>query len=258
MGLPDKSRGSAGGGWLPQQMTRLLAVFAVLAVAFLIIRPILVPATFGQFGHYRAAAVDEIAARPITYAGRNTCVDCHQDEATSQGKSPHQGLTCESCHGPLLAHLDNPSEAKPMMPRERDYCPICHGYDAARPNGFPQVVVAEHNEGLPCIGCHNPHQADLPSVPESCGACHGRTTRVMAASLHQTLACTQCHENSDAHKSTPRLTRPTKPQASQFCGTCHGVGTTAAPKETKRVDLATHYNTYSCWQCHFPHDPEVR
>jgi hypothetical protein len=257
MPVSDKPRGSSTQRRVPQQVTRLLLVFSLAAVVFFIVRSLLVPPTFGEFGHYRGAAVDDIALQPIKYAGGDSCVACHQEVVTQQYKGPHQTVACESCHGPAAAHVASGVAGNTVVPLERTYCPWCHTYDAARPTGFPQIDPAVHNPDLPCSGCHDSHAADLPSVPESCGACHGRTARVMAASLHVAVACTQCHETADAHKVTPRLSRPTTPQTREFCGTCHAPGATGL-KEALRVDLTTHYNKYLCSQCHYPHDPEVR
>ena len=52
--------------------------FGVVAVVFMAARTVLIPATFGKDGHYRAAAVDSIAVRPVKYAGRVECADCHK------------------------------------------------------------------------------------------------------------------------------------------------------------------------------------
>jgi hypothetical protein len=258
MSVSDKSGSSSRPRRVPQQVTHLALVFLIAAVAYVIARSFLVPPTFGELGHYRADAVREIAARPIKYAGKDACVACHEEESTQQYKGPHQNVSCEDCHGPSQAHADNFAEApKPVKPAEREYCPYCHGYDGARPNGFPQVDAATHNEGLPCTGCHNPHQADLPSVPETCAACHGRTSRLMAASLHASMACTDCHQSTDEHKKTPRLIQPATSLTREACGTCHAKG---APghDDAVRVDMAAHNTKNACWQCHYPHDPEVK
>ena len=256
MPVSEKSGGSKTRR-VPQQVTHLAVVFLIAAVAFIFVRSLLVPPTFGEFGHYRGAAVAENAAKPIKYAGKDACVQCHEDEATLQHKGPHLNVACEDCHGPSAAHIDSGGEVKPVKPQERTYCPYCHTYDGARPDGFPQIDPVTHNADLPCAGCHNPHAADLPSVPETCAACHGRTTRLMAASLHASMACTDCHQNTDEHKKAPRATRPTTSLTREACGTCHATG---APghEDAVRVDLAVHNTKGPCWQCHYPHDPEVK
>ena len=48
---------------------RMAAVFAAGAVLFLLLRSFFVPKTFGKYGHYRAAALSEIAAKPVMFAG---------------------------------------------------------------------------------------------------------------------------------------------------------------------------------------------
>jgi hypothetical protein len=46
------------------------SLFAIGLLAFVILRAAVVPRSFGQYGHYRGAAIAEIAARPIAFAGR--------------------------------------------------------------------------------------------------------------------------------------------------------------------------------------------
>ncbi|MBI2834404.1 MAG: hypothetical protein HYX76_08260 [Acidobacteria bacterium] len=241
---------------LPQQVSRLLVLFAASGAVLLAARQYLVPPTFGSLGHYRAAAVDEIAARPIRYAGRDACGDCHGDVLVVHAGARHQTVACEACHGPAAAHVESGGEAKPRVPRDRSFCPRCHGYDPARPTGFPQIDPIAHNPLKPCFSCHDPHAPVPPNIPASCAACHGEIARVKAVSHHTGLACTECHVASDQHKDTPRLSRPSKPRAREFCGRCHAKDANS-PKEIPRIDLATHGPRYLCWQCHYPHDPEV-
>lgn len=257
-GFFGAGRGSGGKGpRMPQQISRLLIVFVVALVALLVMRRLLIPKTFGEIGHYRAAAIGENAALPIKYAGRGACRECHDDIDTTHSRARHQTVACETCHGPAQAHISSGGEAKPIVPRERSFCSRCHGYDVARPTGFPQIDPAAHNPVKRCVTCHNPHEPVPPNVPASCSACHGEIARVKAVSPHTELACTRCHETDDVHKDTPRLSRPSKPQTREFCGGCHARDA-KSPKEIPRVDLASHGRNYLCWQCHYPHDPEVR
>lgn len=62
-----------------QQLTRLLIVFGLLISGLVLARHFLIPKTFGKIGHYRAAAVDAIAARKIKYAGHEACAMCHEE-----------------------------------------------------------------------------------------------------------------------------------------------------------------------------------
>src|SRR5574337_674362 len=151
---------------MPQQLSRLLVLFALLIGGLLVARRLLLPKTFGERGHYRAAAVVAIQKQPIRYAGREACAMCHTDIASAHSKARHQTVACEVCHGPAAAHTEAPTENPLPAPRKRGYCPLCHGYDLSRPTGFPQIDPVSHNPLKPCITCHNPHQPEPPHVPE--------------------------------------------------------------------------------------------
>jgi len=242
---------------MPQQISRLLILFTLLILGLVVARHYLVPKTFGRLGHYRAAAVDAIVARNVKYVGREACASCHDDIVKIHSLARHQTVACEACHGPGAAHMEAPTEHKPPAPRKRGSCPLCHGYDPSRPTGFPQIDPVAHNPVKPCITCHNPHAPEPPQVPGECSACHGQIARTKAVSHHALLPCTRCHETSQQHKVTPRLSRPTKPRDRAFCGECHAKDA-RSPKEIPRIDMASHGKRYACWQCHYPHNPELR
>jgi len=135
---------------------RLAAVFVVGILMFLGMRVFLVPKSFGQYGHYRGDAMAEIAARPVNFAGHQTCEGCHADVLDKKKDGRHARVNCEACHGPLAKHADDPS----VQPAKLDtavLCVRCHEANAAKPKGFPQVASADHSAGLPCDTCHQPH-----------------------------------------------------------------------------------------------------
>jgi len=44
----------------------------------------------------------------------------------------------------------------------------------------------------------------------------------------------------------------------EFCGKCHGKNATdKMAKNAPKIDMAEHGEKYVCWQCHYPHSPEV-
>ena len=240
----------------PDQVLRLAILFAVAVALLLAVRHRFVPPTFGQFGHYRAAAVTANADRATHYAGREACVECHTDEGQVLAASFHRTLSCEVCHGPAADHAEAPDDHHPFIPRERGAaCLFCHEYLASRPTGFPQIIERNHNPAQPCIDCHRPHDPTPPEVPESCAACHTEIWRTKAISHHASLTCVTCHEADPRHMQHPRTALPKKPTERQFCGRCHDVNANS-PANIPRVDLATHGAPYLCWQCHYPHSPE--
>ncbi len=133
------------------------AVVLLAAVgAFLLIRSAVIPKAFGQLGHYRPGALDLIRSHPISYAGQETCALCHDSEAATRAAGKHAHVACETCHGPLASHAQDPS-IKPKLPEVANLCRRCHEQDAAKPKKFPQVVTTEHSGGMPCNSCHQPH-----------------------------------------------------------------------------------------------------
>ena len=238
----------------PDALVRLGAVFAVLIAVVLLVRSVL-PPSVTDTRYQQQATVEREAARSIRYAGSGICADCH-DEANVKRTSFHRNLSCETCHGPAREHADNPSEVKPSLPRLREFCVRCHSYDRSRPTGFPQINPAAHNPLKACISCHNPHDPKPPKAPQECQGCHAEIARTKALSPHVLLECTTCHEVPSAHRTTPRAVLASIPKEREFCGRCHA--TTAAVRETPKVDIATHGEKYLCWQCHYPHMPEVK
>ena len=136
-----------------------LVLLAAVAV-FLVIRAVVAPKAFGQYGHYRPAALGLARQREPAYAGQQTCVMCHDEQATARGKGKHAHVACEACHGPLAAHANDPS-SKPKLPDVADLCRRCHEKDSAKPRWFPQVNTAEHSQGMACNNCHQPHNPKL-------------------------------------------------------------------------------------------------
>jgi hypothetical protein len=241
---------------MPEQVKRLIFVFVILILFFVLVRSLLVPPTFGEYGHYRAASIKDIISQEIKYAGEVVCSECHDDMVEMKSASYHKRLSCEVCHGPAYQHSQAPDEYTPPAPRKRGYCVLCHGYNSSRPTGFPQIDPVRHNPRKPCIKCHNPHDPTPPEVPRECKGCHEEIYRTKILSPHALLKCTECHTAPEEHKINPRAYKPTKPQRRKFCGKCHGREAEVS-EEIPRVDLIYHGYGNLCWDCHYPHYPEA-
>ncbi len=143
-------------------LLRFAALFVIAFLAFLVIRHFVVPKSFGEYGHYRGAAIAEIAARPVHFAGHQTCETCHADILATKSAGKHANVNCEACHGPLEKHVNamTVDGAPPFSPPKLDtavLCIRCHAASAAKPKGFPQVDADQHAGGVPCETCHQPH-----------------------------------------------------------------------------------------------------
>jgi len=147
-----------------QHLFRLAAVFLAGIGSFIAARALAVPKTFGQYGHYRGAALAEIAARPINYAGHQACEACHGDVAETKSRGKHVHVACESCHGPLAKHAEDPAALVPTLPDTAVICARCHQKNIAKPAGFPQVDAPDHSGGMPCKTCHTPHSPAIDAA----------------------------------------------------------------------------------------------
>lgn len=146
-----------------EHLFRLLSVFVVGIIVFVLLRGSLVPRSFGQYGYYRGNAIAEIAANPASFAGHQTCEGCHSDILEQKVKGKHARVNCEACHGALLNHADDPGSAQPVKLDPAKLCVRCHEANSAKPKIFPQVVSAEHSGGASCELCHQPHSPAINS-----------------------------------------------------------------------------------------------
>jgi hypothetical protein len=131
---------------------RVAAVFVVAVVAVVGLRGWFLPPDFGVYGFFRAGALDDNWARPVVYAGRGTCVDCHADVVSARQGGRHEPIGCEACHGPLAAHASGEEAPASARPDPRTTCIRCHATRAGKPRGFAQVDAADHAPEGPCSG----------------------------------------------------------------------------------------------------------
>ncbi|MBS4029787.1 MAG: hypothetical protein KGZ58_14280 [Ignavibacteriales bacterium] len=237
----------------PEQFLRLIVVFGVIVGGMLFIR-FLLPPELKDTELHKKSTIERVTSLPVKFAGSEICADCHEEYNVKKA-GYHKNLSCETCHGTAKEHTENPAEVKPVLPRLREFCVRCHTFDPSRPTGFPQINPIAHNPLQPCVSCHNPHDPKPPSVPSECQACHAEIARTKAISAHVLLECTTCHEVPQEHKVTPRAIKASIPSDRDFCGKCHAAQSEI--KETSKVDFTTHGEKYLCWQCHYPHMPEV-
>lgn len=142
-------------------LLRFAGLFVLAFIIFLVVRKVVVPKSFGEYGHYRGAAIGEIAAHPTHFAGHQACEACHTDIADEKKSGKHAHVNCEACHGPLAKHADDPASVTPAKLDTAALCVRCHAASVAKPKGFPQVDAADHANGVPCETCHKPHNPSL-------------------------------------------------------------------------------------------------
>ncbi len=142
-------------------LVRVAGLFVAGIAVFLALRGLLLPEGFGVYGHFRAGALDDNRTRPLVYAGRAACLECHTDAGDTLAGGTHSRVGCEGCHGPLARHAEDPSALEAVRPDSRALCRRCHQTNLAKPAGFPQVALQDHAPDGACSECHVPHAPGL-------------------------------------------------------------------------------------------------
>jgi hypothetical protein len=148
---------------MPEQITRLLLFFLLVLIGYFVVRPALIPPTYGLYGQYRAASLIELQARESAHVGLAQCVSRHEDEGHELAGSQHASVRCESCHGPGAGHVADPAAVRMTVPPHeemRQFCGLCHHDRIARPRWMPQVDLATHYTPDACVDCHSPHATE--------------------------------------------------------------------------------------------------
>jgi len=164
---------------MPPQIFRLVLLTIGIVGSYVIACQLLAPASFGDYGFYRGAALEEMASRAPVFAGKKACDECHEDVLQKLAKGEHKTLSCEACHGVSQPHVVNPN-IEPGETREAgretasatasanperksikltgSHCIRCHEANPSRPSWFHQITVKNHYPGQKCTECHMPHQ----------------------------------------------------------------------------------------------------
>ncbi len=148
---------------MPPQILRIFLLAVGIVVSYFIARYFLTPPSFGEYGWYRGAALQELASYQPVFAGRKACDECHSEQFQKLLKGGHKTLSCEGCHGPLAAHAENP-DVSPDKKSNYGACVRCHEANPSRPKWHKQIVSKAHyTESKPgakpslCTECHVPH-----------------------------------------------------------------------------------------------------
>ena len=74
-------------------------------------------------------------------------------------KHVHKTLSCEACHGPSQAHVDDPENGRHKPDKLNAVaCLRCHEANPSRPKWHKQITLKSHYVGQKCTECHSPHQ----------------------------------------------------------------------------------------------------
>lgn len=170
--------------------TRHLWLLSLLVIAggagFVSLRQRMIPETYGTKGPYRASALDEIAAHPMTLQADGVCLKCHTEVGEERAECLHKAVRCIHCHGLALQHvaqavkaLESPeatispaakwdgnflTNLDLYITKDRAICLACHEAVVGMPKDFKKIDVARHLEEM---------GAESPQSRETCFECHG-------------------------------------------------------------------------------------
>ncbi|MDD5263202.1 MAG: cytochrome c3 family protein [Methylacidiphilales bacterium] len=148
---------------------RPLFVVIALVAGIFIARTLWITKDFGVheqgyvYGWYRQSNVTEWETIAVKYQGRELCADCHSAETEKLATASHKDIQCENCHGPAFDHPSEPP--KPEIDRSRNLCLRCHtrlDYPTSQRSQIKGIIPDQHNPGLECAACHDPHEASKP------------------------------------------------------------------------------------------------
>ncbi len=160
-----------------------------------------------QYGGSAATANARAWAERTPTISRSACQSCHPTEAAIQASGLHATVTCEVCHGPQGAHpgpSGGPLVSLATTPTSA-LCATCHTQVAGRPAALPQVDLAIHYSGGPCLFCHDPHTIVALAPPQvthplanlpACTTCHNPAGLKKIPAGHELVedaVCLRCH-----------------------------------------------------------------
>ncbi|MEZ4770973.1 MAG: multiheme c-type cytochrome [Caldilineales bacterium] len=153
------------------------------------------------------------------------CLSCHTSGFDGVSSAPlSDGVTCEACHGPLVA--GHPETGEMPLDVDSSVCSTCHADTHA------QWATTPHGEaGVQCIGCHRSHTQDLRLDDQVlCESCHSERLKDSGHMAHAQaqVSCIDCHTSPAATAATA-LADNTMPSPNHLfsvdtasCESCHG------------------------------------
>lgn len=150
------------------------------------------------------------------------CLACHTTGFNPvDGSFVQEGVSCESCHGPMVAgHPANPMSITP----NEDLCATCHK------STTDEWRASRHASGsIQCQACHDPHaqKPKAPTITELCTNCHKENSESFTHGTHAQagLECSNCHMYTAPREGSPIgglvSTGHTFSVGSEACIGCH-------------------------------------
>jgi hypothetical protein len=143
----------------------ILILIAVVGVG-VAVRAMVLPKTFGEFGHYRGQAIQEEMNRPIRNGTNNSCLACHPHIRQMHLEGIHKTVSCEFCHGPFADHVKD-GRVIAKLPKKKGeeikyLCMRCHN----------QIIRARSKEAIKMISMPQHLEQKHVRIDHNCNQCH--------------------------------------------------------------------------------------
>jgi hypothetical protein len=187
----------------------IVGLSATLAVVFFA-GAVALASFSSEYGFHPDANTAAWRVRPPAFGAVGQCASCHEPQYAKLTSATHAGIGCESCHGALgthaLASPGTPEAEVDVVTPSDTVCLTCHVAATGRPEGFRQVVPADHYVTT-CLQCHDPHTGISKRPP------------VVEHPLERLPECVTCH-GPEGFKARDQR-HPTVSDEDEFCLSCH-------------------------------------
>jgi formate-dependent nitrite reductase cytochrome c552 subunit len=151
-----------------------------------------------------------------------TCLSCHTSSFDPTAQTvPHEGVTCEACHGKFVE--GHPENGEMKLSVDSSVCSECHT------ETHKSWENTEHAQaGVQCIGCHRSHTQNLRLDDEGlCTSCHRDRLQDGGHAVHikTGVNCIDCHTSPATMIATGEGQLVSSHQfavATDSCASCHG------------------------------------
>ena len=159
---------------------RAVGLAVVVVILFFVVRSMMIPASWGETGPYRADALREEAARKPLIPDVADCTSCHGKQVEVHKGGSHATVLCKNCHGVAREHINVCTKAKAAGDPKAcvgdasgvtdlktgwdiKACEHCHMKRVGPPAKFPLIDFAVHLKE---------QDAKDPKSPSACKQCH--------------------------------------------------------------------------------------
>ena len=145
---------------------RIIVILVVLLAIGIGVRAMLVPESFGKYGHYRAGAIQDEMNLEVRNGTNASCLPCHSYIKEMHFSGVHKTVSCEFCHGPFADHIKDGKVIAKLPKKQgeeiRTLCLRCHN----------QIIRARPKESIKMVTMPDHLQKKQVRLDHTCDQCH--------------------------------------------------------------------------------------